>query len=169
MKIRIKQLIEDDLSKIIEIQTNTYTPEFWESKASFASKLKTFPTGCWKGYYNNKIISYLFSFPWSQHKPFIELGSILNELPLNQDCYFIHDLSVSPNYQRKGIGYLMFNKAKEVALEKNLTQIFLIAVQDSYYFWQKIGFKQIKNVTEKINKKIYTYGNKACLMSISLK
>jgi ribosomal protein S18 acetylase RimI-like enzyme len=162
----IRRMSETDLDIVLKIQSQSYIPFFHESKAVFSEKLKLFPNGCCIGYLDNDPVAYLFSHPWSQEL-IVELDTPLKALPNNPDCYYIHDLSVSSQFHRKGIGKKMFSKAKELTIEYHFTKIVLVAVQGSQNFWAKFGFRPIEKPSETIKAKLQSYGQGSCVMMMS--
>ena len=90
---------------------------FRESRAVFFEKIRLFSNGCWVGYFYNNPATYLISHPWSQDS-IAALNEPLGALPSNPDCYYLHDLAVSPRFHGKGIGEKMFRKAKDLVLKQ---------------------------------------------------
>lgn len=155
---------EKDLDKVIEIQSQSYRSILHESKTVFAEKLHLFPAGCWIAYMDSKPAAYLFSHPWYQ-SAIIELNTRLNRLPDNPDCYYIHDLSVSPIFHRCGIGQKMGLKAIELAISLGFRTLVLVAVQNSQAFWTKLGFHPVQDPSGNIQTRLFSsYGQDACLM-----
>lgn len=151
-----------DLDAMLEIQAQTYQPYFHEARACFAEKLRLYPQGCWVVWLNRRPAAYLISHPWSQDQ-IVALHASLQQLPQNPDCYYIHDLSVSPDFHGQGLGRIMAEKATECALKIGVKTIVLVAVQSSQPFWNKFGFQPLESPSMSIQKMLDSYQD-ACLM-----
>lgn len=161
--IIIKAMQEADLDAVLAIQAQAYRPYFHEARTCFAEKLRLYPQGCWLAWNDTLPAAYLVSHPWSQDQ-IVALHAPLQQLPQHPDCYYIHDLSVSPAFHGKGVGRLMAEKAKECALTIGLKTILLVAVQGSQPFWGKFGFQPLEPPSAAIQSMLNSYGQDVCLM-----
>ncbi|GAK54772.1 GCN5-related N-acetyltransferase [Candidatus Vecturithrix granuli] len=160
--IIIKTMQEADLDAVLAIQAQAYRPYFHEARTCFAEKLRLYPQGCWVAWDDMRPAAYLVSHSWSQDQ-IVALHAPLQQLPQHPDCYYIHDLSVSPAFHGKGLGRIMVEKAKECALNIGLKTILLVAVQGSQSFWSKFGFQSLQPPSATIKKMLDSYQD-ACLM-----
>lgn len=161
--ITINPMQEADLDRVLAIQAQTYRPDFHEERPLFAEKLRLYPQGCWMAWSNALPAAYLVSHPWSQDR-IVALHAILRHLPQKPDCYYIHDLSVSPTFHGRGFGRIMVEKAKECAANSGFKTILLVAVQGSHPFWSKFGFQLLEPPSASIKRMLSSYGQGTCLM-----
>ena len=126
-------------------------------------KIKLFPNGCWLALYNDICAGYIFSHPWQYNSP-IELNSTIGKISGKIDCFYIHDIAIEPQYQKKGIGKLLFFKAKEIANHLKLGRITAVSVQNTALFWEKMGFQQ----SDIVKNKLLSYGNNCKYMILDL-
>ena len=161
--IIMKLIQESDLDAVLAIQAQAYRPDFHEARALFAEKLRLYPQGCWMAWSDGLPAAYLVSHPWSQVR-IVALHAPLQHLPQKPDCYYIHDLSVSPAFHGKGLGRIMAEKAKECAANSGLKTILLVAVQGSQPFWGKFGFHAMEPPSASIKRMLNSYGLATCLM-----
>ncbi|CAN2043491.1 GCN5-related N-acetyltransferase [Candidatus Magnetomoraceae bacterium gMMP-13] len=166
-RIILKSVSEHDLENILRIQNRSYKPYFYETIDVFKEKIKFFPNGCWLVLYNKIYAGYLFSHPWRHDSP-IELNSPLGTVPNDSDCLYIHDVAVAPKYQRKGIGNRLFVKAKEITEQLKYKLIVAVSVQNSAYFWGKLGFQPFENMPNDIKTKLLSYGKNSSYMILDL-
>jgi len=162
-KIVLKPISEHDLENVLRIQNRVYNPFFHETTEVFKEKLMFFPNGCWLALCNEIYAGYLFSHPWRHDLP-IELDSPLGTVPKNFDCLYIHDVAVAPECQRKGIGNILFSKAKEITEQLKYKLIVAVSVQNSGYFWNKLGFQPFENIPDGVKNKLLSYGQNCSYM-----
>ena len=90
------------------------------------------------------IVGYVFSFPLE--KNIDSIASFLESHPLSLQptatCYFIHDMAVHPDFQRKGLGTKMFSVLSKNLKVGEFEQWRLISVEDSTGFWKICGFRR---------------------------
>lgn len=154
--IKIQQMNENDLDKVMIIQSLAYIPQYCENMEVYRDKLDKFPFGCWIAEIDGEIIGYLISHPYLIDNP-PKLDSTIDDIPKNPDCYFIHDVAVNPDFRDKGIGKILCEKAKSLAKEHNLNNMALISVQNSHPFWEKMGFSISKKLSAKMIGKLKSY------------
>lgn len=51
--------------------------------------------------------------------------------PSGKDMFFVFSLDTHPNYRRQGVATMLMNKCKEIAKEKSLAEIWVIADSDN--------------------------------------
>lgn len=124
----------------------TYYPYMPESLESFQSKQKAYPQGCLGLFNNDVMIGYMLSHPWNNSV--IKLNAIIKPV-INPTCYYLHDISILPEYQGNKFGQKMVGKAIELGNELGLKKFSLVSVNKSKKFWEKMGF---------ISNKIIKYG-----------
>ena len=134
-----------EMWSVWEIGGLAYEPCLPESLECFQAKLDAFPEGCLACRSNGSISGYILSHPWLGDC--VPLDFVMGEIPENPDCYYIHDLSVLPQFRGIGIGRALANAALEVVVGNRLTEARLISVQDSHPFWERMGFETVSETT----------------------
>lgn len=131
-----RQMLLDDLPSVFNIAMDVWA-EYGETFAIYYNKFLTAPQGCYVYTVNNNIKGYVISHPWN----------ILYPPPLNtplikveENCWFIHDIVVLPEYRGTGVGDEIIQKI----LHDN-SIVSLVAVNDEATktkdFWMRYGFK----------------------------
>lgn len=163
MTVTIRRLTVGDLGAVDRIQRLAYPPDFLEDAGVFADKLAHYPVGCWVGEAGGSVVGYLishpacFSAPPEWNKP---LG-VRREPP---DCYFIHDLAVVPAHRGKGAAALLVASALSHAAERGFSTVALIAVQNSERFWERAGFRPVREGELAVDRILQSYGPEARYM-----
>lgn len=159
-KFFIRSIREGELSIIYNIQVKSYDDNYVEEKDALFEIFSNFGDGCLCAEINGKIVAYVLSFPWirgipapltskkfSMLKNFNELKDT-NDKDIYKifDCYYIHDLCVSPEYRFMGIGRSLLESVISLARQINFKVISLTSVQGSKLILEKIGFYTVKEV-----------------------
>ncbi len=130
--IQIRNMVEADLSKVIEIFKESFTAlgEEWSDETALGHiRQSFFEDANWVAEQDGGIVAFLMGAISVREK-----GSEL----------FIDNIVVHPNYQHQGIGKLLWGKAEEYVSEKNLTGIRLLSNEAfaSYRWYEEMGFKK---------------------------
>jgi ribosomal protein S18 acetylase RimI-like enzyme len=159
-KFSIKPIRKEDLSIIYDIQVRSYDSRYVEEKDNFLEIISFYEEGCLCVETNGIIIAYVLSFPWIRGIPapltdkkffMIENFKDLKDTNDNDihkifDCYYIHDLCVSPEYRSMKVGKSLFESVISLARQKNFKIISLTSVQGSRPFLEQFGFYTVKEV-----------------------
>ena len=138
MKINIRFTKPEDYSEISKLGTNSYKDNYYEGEEGFISKMEGCPEGCFVADVDG-IIGYIISFPYLIGKSFpIDSFFVKTE---NPNCWYIHDLCVSKDFRKKGVGREL--AATVIKTQKTLA---LTAIQESEDFWYKMGFRSFFNL-----------------------
>lgn len=141
---KVRNLNNEDILDVMSLQKRVYTNDLQEDITVFIEILNVFPEGVFGVFDGDNLAGYLFSHPYllNQVKP---LNSKLY-LTGEENCLYLHDMAISPDYQGKGLTKQLFERFLLTA-EKNGFEIqCLVAVQNSAEFWGKFGFKRISDV-----------------------
>jgi len=66
----------------------------------------------------------------------------------NYDCWYIHDLSIHPRIQGKGMTALFLSRVENQAITLNYDVISLVAVNSkTQAFWRRRGYSSIKQAS----------------------
>ena len=136
--IAFREATLEDLATITNIQTYVYDEDLVESAAIFASIITCSMSVVAIDTESDQIIGFLLAHPTK--KDYVHL---LHHNPphITLPCttIFLHDMSIMPAYHKKNIGRSMYHyfQSKFHMYEKQL-----VSVNNSYGFWQKLGFQQ---------------------------
>jgi hypothetical protein len=145
---KVRNLTNDDILEVMSLQRQVYTKNLQEDITVFIQILNVFPSGVFGVFEGDNLAGYLFSHPYllNQIKP---LNSQLY-LTGKENCFYLHDMAISPYYQGKGLTKQLFERFLLTA-KNNVFEIqCLVAVQNSADFWGKFGFKRITDVNDSL-------------------
>jgi ribosomal protein S18 acetylase RimI-like enzyme len=109
----------------------------------------------WVALSHDKIAGGLLAFPWNDyendsHNPLVpkERYSIMESFEEFEasEKYHIAELSVYPEFNRRGIGSILLVLARELAIEKNFTELSLLVFADNtgaVSLYKKHGYKEV--------------------------
>jgi glyoxylase-like metal-dependent hydrolase (beta-lactamase superfamily II)/ribosomal protein S18 acetylase RimI-like enzyme len=159
-KSHIRPMTEKDIDSVMKIQSLAYDKAYQEGKETFETKFSAFPSGCWIAEAEGCAVGYLFSYPSMINNP-TALDVKTEYIPEAPDCYYIHDLAVNPEFHGKGIGRILFNKARQFAIDYQVRNMSLVSVQNSWTFWEKMGFCRLSEseMTENMREILDTFKN----------
>lgn len=155
----IKLVDESMWPGILRVQSEVYLQVAPESIDVLRSKWNQSPESCFVYQEDNNILGYLLAHIWNEDTPPKLFQPLPEQSRKSGSVLFLHDLAVSTQASGKGIGSKMVNNLFNVAIRQNFTQIRLVAVQDSFSFWSKMGFTETAN-----HRVCSSYGNGARLM-----
>lgn len=143
---KVRNLNNEDILGVMSLQKQVYTKDLQEDITFFIQILNVFPEGVFGVFEGDNLAGYLFSHPYllNQVKP---LNSQLY-LTGEENCLYLHDMAISPDYQGKGLTKQLFERFLLTAKNNAFEVQCLVAVQNSYQFWNKLGFVNIKTVNE---------------------
>lgn len=142
MTISVVPFINDHFPLAEALSSPIYYPMgLWEPHAAFTSRLSLYPMGCMSIYHEGTYAGYLFSHPWRGGP--VPLCTIINELPIQPDHYYIHDLCIAKPMQRMGLGNQLVNAALDRARAEHLHEVRLVSVLGSDTFWRAAGFDEV--------------------------
>lgn len=151
---------EEDLPDVAKIQSRAHADYLHESSVIFKNKLSIFKEGCFVAQSDLTICGYLFSHPWVSECS-VPFNSIYS-LPDICNTFYIHDCSVDPLFQKKGIGLQLFTESKKTALIYNYRSLQLTSINGMQKYWMNLGFDVVPSVLTE------HYGSNACLMHTTI-
>jgi ribosomal protein S18 acetylase RimI-like enzyme len=153
----IRPMRHADLTSILEIQAMCYTELIPESEDSLKAKLSASPSTCYVACQLDSVIGYLISSPGLFESP-PELDAATFSLPPNPDSLYLHDVAVAPHARRSGAGRALVEKFIVQSRDMNFRHASLIAVQNSKSYWQRYGFRPVRQ-TSALKAKLSSYGD----------
>ena len=117
----VEQIVSAELSDPGSVN---YYQNYWIalSNDEIVGGLSAFPWNDWENESNNPLVP---SERYALEEPFRELSA--------PGTYYIHALSVYPEFTRQGIGSTLLALARELAIERNITELSL------FVFEQNVG------------------------------
>ncbi|KAJ3571163.1 hypothetical protein NPX13_g5475 [Xylaria arbuscula] len=132
--------------------------ELPEKDSVFAERARLFPEGCFVLAEDSKIYGYAISHPIRYRQP-PALNSLLHEIALDADQFYIHDVCLLPDLQ--GLGYAREALNRLLAVGERYTTTCLISVYGTSPFWARFGFRSPDGLDHSLLKKVSGYGDDA--------
>ena len=117
-------------------------PSFPEDAAVFAERLQLYPDGARMFELNGVPAGYVFSHPW-HFKALPALNALLGAIPGDADTYYLHDLALLPAARGTGAAAMIVGDMLRHARATGFANMSLVAVNNSWPFWHKHGFRAV--------------------------
>lgn len=151
----------DDITSVLKVAEIIH-PDLPEGEAMIADRLKLFPEGCLVLERDGDIGGYAISHPIRHHQP-PELDSLLGEMPVEADQFYIHDLAVLPGFRGCGLAKECIDRLLGLAVRKGFASACLVSVYGTSSFWGRFGFV-VEVVGGELREKLRWYGEDAVFM-----
>lgn len=138
---------------------------FPEDEKIFAERIRLSPKGCFVLDGKAGILGYAISHPWRRRSP-PHLNSLIGAIPDNADCWYIHDVSISPKARGSGAGAAILNLLENAARQAGLSVAALVAVDNSSSYWGRFGFRD--QTTDALRPTLKSYDEAAIYMEKDL-
>ncbi|KAK0649326.1 hypothetical protein B0T16DRAFT_428129 [Cercophora newfieldiana] len=156
-----RRMTVDDIPSLLRVADAVH-PDLPESDYVFTERVKVFPKGCLiLSDKDNKIYGYAISHPIRRGQP-PALDSLLHEIPVDANQYYIHDVAILPELRKRGHAAEGTRMLLEVASRFPTTC--LVSVYGTGSFWNRFGFEE-EVVDEALSEKLRNYGDDAVYMS----
>ena len=167
MSLKLTKMQEADLSAVIEIQSECYTPELHESREAFFKKLSQSPESCLMIFWEEKPVGYFFSVPCLKEQlPLFDDREF--NIPDNPDCFYLHDLAVRKIGRKRGIPLKIFQEIYQIAKNKGIHTFRLISVQNTFSKWKAFGFEPVHRISPELQDKLASFKTEAVLMELNM-
>ena len=146
---------------------NSIFPHHHERPEVFEERWGLFSSGCFVLQNSDGMIGYAVSHPIALFDP-PPLDSLISKIDPHADSLYVHDVSILPAWQKKGLGSEAIKLLKELARGKGLLWMSLVSVNGSRPFWGKHGFQTFHFVIGETNSsddKIRSQGSGAVYMT----
>lgn len=155
-----------DLEAVIRIQAEAYIDEILETDEIIHARFTQTPDTSWVVERDGEVCGYLVGYqsvlgevsPWGSeflHKP-------------ESTALYLHDLAISKSAAGCGLGLLLVNHALMEARQRALRAAALVSVQNSKFFWQKLGFNECAQLDEIQQRNLASYSGPAIYMTREL-
>lgn len=159
-----RAMTASDLTAVKEAADRIH-PSYPEAFAIFAERHHLYAAGCFVLADDGGVAGYLISHPWRYGEP-PALNALLGRLPEPADTYYLHDIALSPRATGHGHAILAVERAKAQATATGLSNMTLVAVNQSAAFWRQRGFAEA--APPGIETKLASYGDDARFMELRL-
>lgn len=115
---------------------------YTEPRAVYAERRELYPAGCFVFDTGGVVTGYLIVHPWRHEAP-PALGAMIDSLPDDADCLYLHDLALLPDMRGSGAGAAGTRLALDLALAGGFDAVYLLAVGGADAFWASRGFSPV--------------------------
>ena len=150
-----------DLTDVETIAAQVH-PAFYEAPEVLAERQTLYRDGAYLLEIGDRPAGYVLSHPW-RFGTAPALNMKLGTLPPDADTYYLHDLAILPLARRIGAASYIVGALEKHARAKSLASMSLVAVNNSYAFWEKHGFATVE--LPGLGSKLATYEPDAKLMA----
>lgn len=127
-----------DLEAIYQVQLAGFMPEMIESVEMFADILSHYNKASFVAEVEGTVIGYSMAHPADDDRSDYDTGSW--DVRGDEECLYLHDLCVIPEFQGKGISKPLLDLVENFAIAQGFQKLIGISVQDTREFWKKQGF-----------------------------
>jgi len=155
-----RAMLDSDLPTVTAIAAEVH-PDYPESPAVFAERLRLFAQGCLMAVdVNGTALGYAIAHPAVLGQP-PALNSLLEGLSPQADCLYLHDVALTAGARRSGLGGALVEYIRASAAAQGFSCAALMAVNNSTAYWQRHGFMAYEQVDAVLAKKIVSYDRDA--------
>ena len=159
-KFQWRQATPADLDAVMAIQAVAHA-DFPEEEAVLAERLRLCPQGCFVLVRGEAVDGYMLSHPWTRRRP-PPLNRLLEAIPDDADCWYLHDLALLPQTRGSGAGAAIVSRLVSLAREEGFAVVALVSVGGSRLFWRKQHFAAVSDPL--LKQKLASYGGGAAYM-----
>lgn len=113
---------------------------YGESAAAYAERIALAPEGCLVLARGDDILGHFLSHPW-RRGAVPEINAMLGTIPDDADCWYVHDVVITPAARGGGFAAAALDMAAAVARAGGINRLTLIAVGGADRFWHRLGFE----------------------------
>ena len=148
-KILVRNARDQDISTVVEIDTEAFSPYGTAEKAeTFQLRLTAFPDGFIILVADNEIAAYGCSENWlTEREPGMDENPLATHQPEGR-ILCITAMAVKMNYRRRGYGLRILDKFIEIARRERCQKI-ILETSHAQELYLKRGFKTVQNRTDR--------------------
>ena len=117
-------------------------PQFPEDGAVFAERQRLYPEGTRLLELDGVPSGYIVSHPWRERTP-PALNALLGAIPPDADTFYLHDLALLNPARGTGAAAMIVGDILRHARKEGFPAVSLVAVNSSFPFWFKHGFREV--------------------------
>lgn len=125
------------------LEAACYLPSLHESDEAFIRLIELFPEGALGCFDEEGLCGYAFGVPLKAGST-LELRVPLERIPDEPDTFYVHDVAVAERCRGRGVGRAQARRLLDLARARGFTRCELVAVQGSAPFWEKFGFRRVR-------------------------
>lgn len=134
----------EDLDLILNVERSAFPPDRQASLDTLRKRLKLFPQGCLVAEQNGELVGFETSLITRDISSIMELDKPDEAIHDPAGIvYYLRSLAIKQDFQRRGIGKALMEKAIKLAGELNKQVFRFTAAQDVEDFYTKLGFERI--------------------------
>ncbi len=154
--MRWRAMHQEDLVAVNQIAAVVH-PDYPESPAVFAERLRLFARGCWIAADAQDVVhGYAISHPALLGQP-PALNCLLQQLPAAPACLYLHDVALNEQARGYGLGSALLTLLRVQARQLSMAQLALTAVNGSTAYWQQLGFHEYQGADVSLAARITSY------------
>jgi len=144
--VTLRRMTLTDIPACAAIEAQAYPPETQEGADVLRSHLHHYPTGCFVAEVTRAVAGYVFSAPaWFEDCPLVLSAEHLPAHTGSGDTVYLHDVAVSTQHQRMGVGAALMREVERLAAVRPIT---LTAVHGAEKYWERQhGFEPVAQLT----------------------
>lgn len=160
-----RPMTPEDIPAVDEIGAIVH-PDFPEDVAVLKNRLALFPAGCFVADGEEARLGYAVSHPSVIGKP-APLNTVIDALPKDADCLFLHDIALTEASRGRGLGLSLLDNLKVVATRHGFARLGLVSVNNSRAYWQARGFRVLA-ADDALMAKLASYEADAAYMTFDI-
>lgn len=155
-----RAMLDSDLPTVTAIAAEVH-PDYPESPAVFAERLRLFAQGCLiAADVSGNVLGYAIAHPAVLGQP-PALNSLLEGLSPQADCLYLHDVALTAATRQSGLGSALVDYISELSVAQGFVYAALMAVNNSAAYWQRRGFMPYAHADAALTQKIASYDSDA--------
>jgi predicted N-acetyltransferase YhbS len=141
--MRLRPLTPADLPAVHALEAEAYLPSLHVSDEAFRRLMELFPSGAIGAFDADGLCGFIFGVP---HKAgaTLDLHAPLDAIAADADVFYVHDVAVAIRCRGAGLGRQLATELLGVARAAGFRRAELVSVQGSAPFWQKFGFRAVR-------------------------
>lgn len=159
-----RPMTEADLDPVCAIADGIHLA-YPEDNTVFIERHRLYPQGCAALELDGRLAAYAITHPWRYAEP-PALNVMLGALPEQPTTYYIHDIAMLPETRGSGAGSAIVKAVIAHAASTGVSNVSLVAVNDSVPFWSRFGFEVVAEPA--LAAKLLTYDDKARFMVLPI-
>ncbi|MET0430457.1 MAG: GNAT family N-acetyltransferase [Microvirga sp.] len=135
-----RPMAEGDLAAAMAVAAEVH-PDYPESPAVFAERLRLYPEGCAVLADGPRIAGYRICHPWTPGSP-PPLNTLIGRIPPRPATLLLHDLALTQDARGRGHARVIVEATVSLAAREGLPDVTLMAVAGTTPFWAGMGFRE---------------------------
>ncbi len=157
-KYLIERASEKDIKQVYKIELDVEHGNAATEETLIKRRLM-FPDGFLvvKNKKNNAVIGYIESLIWNEKKfeEFSEISNFPLHFNINGNTLYIIFIAITSKFRKKGLGYKLIKEIEAIAKQYNIDRISLVAKDDLYLFYEKLGYSVVRELPNFLKGRTY--------------